>query len=54
MSDSLAENVRRVDQGTAPIRFARGWHCLGLASDFSPVFLFLNGEPYHLHGVNRH
>jgi 3-ketosteroid 9alpha-monooxygenase subunit A len=25
---------RRIDPGTPPTRFARGWHCLGLAKDF--------------------
>ena len=29
-----------LDQGTVPIRFARGWHCLGLAETFS------DGQPH--------
>lgn len=33
-----------LDQGTTPIRFARGWHCLGLASDFA------DGKPHAIHG----
>ena len=35
-------DVRTLDQGTAPERFARGWHCLGLASTFG------DGKP---HGI---
>jgi len=34
--------TRMLDQGTAPERFARGWHCLGLASAFG------DGKP---HGI---
>lgn len=34
--------VRMLDQGSAPQRFARGWHCLGLASTFA------DGRP---HGI---
>ena len=32
MNDS--DGVRTIDQGTPPSRFARGWHCLGLADGF--------------------
>lgn len=32
MSDTA---TRLLDQGSAPQRFARGWHCLGLASEFA-------------------
>jgi 3-ketosteroid 9alpha-monooxygenase subunit A len=35
--------VRIIDTGTLPDRFARGWHCLGLAADFR------DGKP---HAVN--
>ena len=35
--------VRSVDTGVAPERFARGWHCLGLADTFS------DGEPHAIH-----
>ncbi|MGQ4616895.1 Rieske 2Fe-2S domain-containing protein [Nocardia sp. R7R-8] len=35
--------VRELDVGTAPTRYARGWHCLGLAQTFR------DGEP---HAVN--
>ncbi|GEP34462.1 3-ketosteroid-9-alpha-hydroxylase oxygenase subunit [Nocardioides szechwanensis] len=34
--------VRELDRGTLPTRYARGWHCLGLAEDFR------DGEP---HGI---
>ncbi|BEK89103.1 Rieske 2Fe-2S domain-containing protein [Nocardia seriolae] len=36
-------NVREIDVGTPPARYARGWHCLGLAADFR------DGKP---HSVN--
>ena len=32
--------VRTIDVGTPPTRFARGWHCLGLAAPF------LDGKPH--------
>src|SRR3954470_2460332 len=32
MSDG--EAVRTIDAGTPPARFARGWHCLGLAEPY--------------------
>ncbi|GIM92108.1 Rieske 2Fe-2S domain-containing protein [Paractinoplanes toevensis] len=32
MSDGAA--ARRIDSGVLPARFARGWHCLGLADSF--------------------
>ncbi len=32
MSDR--DGVRTIDRGTPPARFARGWHCLGLAEPF--------------------
>lgn len=44
MSETLASNARSLDQGTTPIRFARGWHCLGLASSFA------DGKPHAVHG----
>ncbi|WGX99381.1 Rieske 2Fe-2S domain-containing protein [Nocardioides sp. L-11A] len=37
-------DTRLLDQGTVPIRFARGWHCLGLASDFA------DGKPHAVEG----
>lgn len=33
-----------LDQGTTPLRYARGWHCLGLASTFA------DGKPHAIHG----
>lgn len=35
-----AEQVRSIDVGEAPRRFARGWHCLGLAETFR------DGQPH--------
>ena len=29
--------VRMIDAGTSPTRFARGWHCLGLAEPVAEV-----------------
>ncbi|WP_460851847.1 Rieske 2Fe-2S domain-containing protein [Nocardioides montaniterrae] len=36
--------TRTLDQGTTPLRFARGWHCLGLAQDFA------DGKPHAING----
>ncbi|OCB32688.1 3-ketosteroid-9-alpha-hydroxylase [Mycobacterium malmoense] len=38
--DTAGVGVREIDVGTLPTRFARGWHCLGVAKDF------LDGEPH--------
>ena len=38
----LTDDVRHIEVGTLPERFARGWHCLGLADSFA------DGRP---HGV---
>ena len=38
----VRHDPRLIDRGTPPQRFARGWHCLGLAEDFR------DGRP---HGV---
>ncbi len=35
-------DTRTLDHGTPPERFARGWHCLGLADSFR------DGKP---HGI---
>ena len=35
--------VREIDTGTPPTRFARGWHCLGLQSEFT------DGAPHAVH-----
>jgi 3-ketosteroid 9alpha-monooxygenase subunit A len=35
--------VRQIDAGTVPTRFARGWHCLGLANEFR------DGKPHAVH-----
>ncbi len=36
----MTDGIRTIDVGTAPSRFARGWHCLGLAEAFR------DGEPH--------
>ena len=38
----MTSEVRHIDAGAPPERFARGWHCLGLAADFS------DGRPHSL------
>jgi len=38
-----AEQVRHIDVGETPERFARGWHCLGLSKDFR------DGTPHSVH-----
>ncbi|GAA4481831.1 Rieske 2Fe-2S domain-containing protein [Rhodococcus olei] len=35
MTRTQSDEVRVIDAGVAPTRFARGWHCLGLAKDFA-------------------
>ncbi len=40
---AATDAVRSIDAGAVPERFARGWHCLGLAADFH------DGKP---HAVN--
>ncbi|CAA0080038.1 3-ketosteroid-9-alpha-monooxygenase, oxygenase component [Mycolicibacterium vanbaalenii] len=42
MSEAATENVREIDTGATMTRFARGWHCLGLAESFR------DGQP---HGI---
>ncbi|MFE5597223.1 Rieske 2Fe-2S domain-containing protein [Streptomyces sp. NPDC056549] len=39
---ALNDEVRVIDAGTPPTRFARGWHCLGLAEDFK------DGTPHEI------
>jgi 3-ketosteroid 9alpha-monooxygenase subunit A len=33
-ANGTSDGVRTIDVGTLPTRFARGWHCLGLADSF--------------------
>lgn len=40
---SSGAKVRELDVGTAPSRYARGWHCLGLAETFR------DGKPHAVH-----
>src|SRR3954470_2746478 len=39
-------SVRTIDTGRPPARFARGWHCLGLADSFR------TGEPHAVHAFD--
>ena len=44
MSGTTSSTPRLLDRGTAPDRYARGWHCLGLASTFA------DGLPHRVQG----
>jgi 3-ketosteroid 9alpha-monooxygenase subunit A len=62
------DSVRTIDAGALPARFARGWHCLGLADSFKDgkphavtafgtklvVFQSSDGELHVLDGYCRH
>ncbi|MGV0635449.1 Rieske 2Fe-2S domain-containing protein [Mycolicibacillus trivialis] len=39
--------VREIDTGTLPDRYARGWHCVGVADSFR------DGKPHALHAFGR-
>ncbi|MDT4935639.1 MAG: 3-ketosteroid 9alpha-monooxygenase subunit, partial [Pseudonocardiales bacterium] len=39
------DSVRQIDAGAPPARFARGWHCLGLAEEFK------DGKPHAITAV---
>ena len=43
MAEAGTDAVRSIDAGTVPERFARGWHCLGLAA------FFRDGRPHAVH-----
>jgi 3-ketosteroid 9alpha-monooxygenase subunit A len=38
-----SSEVRMIEAGEAPTRFARGWHCIGLTRDFT------DGKPHPIH-----
>ncbi len=38
----VQDEVRQIESGAAPTRYARGWHCLGLSRDFA------DGEPHEI------
>lgn len=40
MTTAHESDVREIDTGEVPTRFARGWHCVGLAEDFK------DGKPH--------
>ena len=39
---TAVDEIRSIEAGTAPTRFARGWHCVGLASAYR------DGKPHGL------
>ncbi|HWJ67169.1 MAG TPA: Rieske 2Fe-2S domain-containing protein [Nocardioides sp.] len=39
---TATDDVRMIEAGSAPTRFARGWHCLGLERDFA------DGKPHQV------
>jgi len=41
-TDTNAVGIREIDPGALPTRYARGWHCLGVAQDF------LDGKPHSI------
>ncbi|PTR21835.1 hypothetical protein C8K36_1131, partial [Rhodococcus sp. OK519] len=41
--DTENEEVRMIEAGVAPERFARGWHCVGLTRDLR------DGKPHSIH-----
>ena len=41
-------DIREIDAGTLPDRYARGWHCLG------PVKDYLDGEPHGIEAFGTH
>jgi len=41
-TDEIVDEVRQIETGELKQRFARGWHCLGLAEDFR------DGKPHSL------
>ncbi|QNG17933.1 3-ketosteroid-9-alpha-hydroxylase subunit A [Rhodococcus triatomae] len=42
MTRAETDTIREIETGSAPARFARGWHCLGLSEDFR------DGQPHSL------
>ncbi|WP_237169049.1 Rieske 2Fe-2S domain-containing protein, partial [Prescottella equi] len=38
-----SSEVRMIEAGEAPTRFARGWHCIGLTRDFT------DDKPHPIH-----
>ncbi|MBS9374004.1 Rieske 2Fe-2S domain-containing protein [Rhodococcus sp. B50] len=43
LGTSEQSEIREIVAGSAPARFARGWHCLGLSKDFK------DGKPHSVH-----
>ncbi len=47
MTLQLTDEVRQIEAGAAPSRFARGWHCLGLTKEFD------DGTPHAVHAFGQ-
>ena len=41
------DEVRQIEAGTAPTRFARGWHCLGLTRELG------DGKPHTVNAFGQ-
>jgi 3-ketosteroid 9alpha-monooxygenase subunit A len=46
-TESIHDDVRRIEADAAPARFARGWHCLGLTSEFG------DGSPHQVNAFGQ-
>ena len=46
-AQSEADDVRLIEAGSVPTRFARGWHCLGLIRDFA------DGKPHQVNAFGQ-
>jgi len=44
---SNTDEIRQIEAATAPCRFARGWHCLGLTKDFG------DGKPHSVNAFGK-
>ncbi|MFL0242210.1 Rieske 2Fe-2S domain-containing protein [Mycobacterium sp. SMC-17] len=46
-AQSEADDIRLIEAGSVPTRFARGWHCLGLIRDFA------DGKPHQINAFGQ-
>ncbi|SHU43643.1 Rieske (2Fe-2S) domain-containing protein [Mycobacteroides abscessus subsp. abscessus] len=46
-AQSETDDVRLIEAGSVPTRFARGWHCLGLIRDFA------DGKPHQINAFGQ-
>ncbi len=47
MTHPDTDEIRLIEAGSVPTRFARGWHCLGLVRDFG------DGEPHQVNAFGQ-